>query len=217
MYRKTTKSWITIILLALFITGGYVVYSSFMYNRVKRYSQPQGRVFTVYRGDISFGINGSGVIQESPAMNVVIGVRSLDINKIKIGQEARIWVNQMSTAFDAEVSSISSGPRLANGGTLFDTTVTVKNNSNIKKGMTAEVQIVLTTKRNVLAIPAQAVQEDANGDKYVWILPSTWEKDNSEDTVPAKRQVKIGLMDERNAEVTDGLLENEKVVIQPQL
>ncbi len=68
----------------------------------------------------------------------------------------------------------------------------------LKPGMTARVRIILAEKRNVLAVP-----KDALIDGHVFV---------AKDSVVEKRAVQTGLIGDSKAEITSGLGENEVVV-----
>jgi len=68
----------------------------------------------------------------------------------------------------------------------------------LKPGMTARVRIILAEKRNVLAVP-----KDALIDGHVFV---------AKDSVVEKRAVQTGLIGDNKAEITSGLGENEVVV-----
>lgn len=213
MARSSSKVLITALVFVFLAAGGYVVYKSSIDRRATPKDQPvKGEVFTVQNIDISVGINGAGVITGTPA-KTVIGVKAQDISKVKIGQGAQIWVSQASSAYNGSIVDISNSPRNTGNGEVYDVIIAIKNGGPLKEGATTEVQIPLNSKKNVLAVPAQALVKGVNGNEFVWVLPETWTTERADSVWPIKRYVKVGLLDERNAEIIEGLQENERIIL----
>ena len=81
----------------------------------------------------------------------------------------------------------------------------LKEQEEVKSGMTANIDILTATAENVLAIPQRAIVSK-NGGKYVLVLDAN---NNTEE-----REVKTGLRDANgNMEIVQGLNEGEKIVL----
>lgn len=75
----------------------------------------------------------------------------------------------------------------------------------LKPGMTAQVELAMPERDNVLAVPSEAVTSD-DGEDVCFVI-------RGEDV--ERRQVKLGQVTEDLAEVTHGLREGEQVVLNP--
>ena len=84
-------------------------------------------------------------------------------------------------------------------------TVGVKNVEDriLRPEMTANVSIILETRKNVLSIPTSAITREA-GQRYVTVL---------EDGNQARRKIKIGWKHGGYTEIINGLREGEQVVV----
>jgi HlyD family secretion protein len=76
---------------------------------------------------------------------------------------------------------------------------------DLKPGMTAEVEILIDERKNVLTVPIQCAV-DQGGKQYCWRLVNG---------VPEKTEVRLGLGDDRNIEVRAGLNEGDVVLQNP--
>lgn len=112
-------------------------------------------------------------------LNVVVAVDELDIPKVKIGQKARVKVDAFpDMVFEGEVIKIADIGQSSGGGvTTFDVTISIKDPGDIRIGMSATAEIQVESKKGVVLIPIEAVQE-RNGEKYVIMASSPSQKES---------------------------------------
>ncbi|MDN5277079.1 MAG: HlyD family secretion protein [Clostridiales bacterium] len=121
-------------------------------------------------------------IVDPAQLNVVVAVDELDIPKVKIGQKARVKVDAFpDMVFEGEVIKIADIGQSSGGGvTTFDVTISIKDPGDIRIGMSATAEIQVESKKGVVLIPIEAVQE-RNGEKYVLVASSSLQnKEESE-------------------------------------
>jgi len=137
-------------------------------------------------------------------------VDEIDVGKLKEGMPARIKVGALPDAkVDGRVYKISPKSKTAEGATLFDVEITLLPAPGVvlRSGYSANADIVVREKENVLLIPERLVTF-ADGKSTVEI-PGVGEGE------AVKREIKVGLSDGINVEVADGLKEKESVVERP--
>ena len=137
-------------------------------------------------------------------------VDEIDVGKLKEGMPARIKVGALPDAkVDGRVYKISPKSKTAEGATLFDVEITLLPAPGVvlRSGYSANADIVVREKENVLLIPERLVTF-ADG-------KSTVEIPGVGDGEPVKRTIKVGLSDGLNVEVAEGLKEKESVVERP--
>lgn len=131
-----------------------------------------------------------------------------DIAKVKIGDMAKVTLDAYGNdvIFEAKVVSIDPAETIVEGVPTYKTTLQfTKEDSLIKSGMTANVEISTDSREKVIVIPQRAVIVK-NGDKIVKIL--------TDENVAKEINVKLGLRDSSGyIEVIEGLKEGEKVII----
>ncbi|MCE1165341.1 MAG: efflux RND transporter periplasmic adaptor subunit [Bacteroidetes bacterium] len=144
------------------------------------------------------------VVSDISTVKVNASVPESELNKIGIGDEARVYVSALDETFTGKVIEVGS---LAESTTrTFSVKVELKNpRLTIRPGMTAEVKFISGDKKEVLAIQGDAIMHDVDNSSYVFVV------DEAKKQV-FKRIVTIGRLIGNDIEITSGLNENEIVV-----
>ncbi len=132
-------------------------------------------------------------------------VDETDIGNVRIGQPAKITVDAYpNRSFRGRVIKIASGATMQQNVVTYDTTLSVDNSEELlKPDMTATVEIVVGERRNVLAVPIEAVKTGQRG-QIVNVL-------KGKQAVP--QPVVTGASDESMTEIKSGLREGDVVVL----
>ena len=137
-------------------------------------------------------------------------VDEIDVGKLKEGMPARIKVGAMpDAAVQGTVYKIAPKSKTAEGATLFDVEIALQPGSAVvlRAGYSANADIVVREKADVLLIPERLVAF-SEGKATVEVPPPG-------EGEPVKKEIKVGLSDGMNIEVTDGLKQKEQVVERP--
>ncbi|MDE2141743.1 MAG: HlyD family efflux transporter periplasmic adaptor subunit [Elusimicrobia bacterium] len=135
-------------------------------------------------------------------------ISEMDVLKLREGMEVKVTVDAIPNAtFPAKVSLVSPQAEKDNNGIKsFRVDVALaKNDPRLKPGMTARVDGLLESRRNVLKIPLSAVFEE--GDTSVAYVGEAGSKEK-----PRKVTLKLGLRNETDAELLSGLKAGEKLL-----
>jgi len=144
------------------------------------------------------------VISSFKQTKLEISVDELDINKLRLGQEAVVTVDALPEArLKGEIIGIAYEGTTSNDITRYNVTLAVEYTEGIKGGMSATATIYLDKKENVLRVPAEAVTTQ-NGRSTIQVMVNGQ---------PQIRPVKTGLTTSRWVEIVEGLQEGEEVVI----
>ena len=155
-------------------------------------------------------------------MKIDARVSEADIGKVSAGQSAKFRVDAYpNDVFSGTVTQVRNEPVVTNNVVTYNVVVMTKNDSmKLKPGMSAEVRIVVSDKKNVLRVPTAALRfippsnvpvrerpDELSGDSYVWI-----ELDGGRlGAVP----VKPGSSDGVYTEILEGgLKEGQKVIVE---
>ena len=136
-------------------------------------------------------------------------VDETEVGKIKPGMDLQLSVGAIENdTFHANLTYIAPKGVLENGAVQFEikADVVLKPNEFIRAGYSANADIVLARKNNVMAIREGLLLFDGDT-AYVEV-----------ETVPQKfekRRIKTGLSDGINIEVASGLTINDKIKVQP--
>lgn len=137
-------------------------------------------------------------------------VDEADIGKVYLNQGARIVVESFKDKkFVGKVTKISPMGKEKDNVTTFEVRVSISNPTlELKANMTANAEIILEEKKNVLMIPEAALIYDKDRNASVE-LPEP-KADNGRKKV----SVKLGISNGVKTEITSGLNEKQQVVLQ---
>lgn len=149
-------------------------------------------------------------------LHLISDVGEADIGKIKKGQKTAFRVDAFpGRSFAGKVAQVSNSPKNKNGVVTYDVTCVVENPGlDLKPGMTAEVRILISTKKNALLIPTAALRfippkgsgaSAPEASQAVWTLRSGKLEAIS---------VETGISDDSHTEIAGGVLsEGDKIVV----
>ena len=140
---------------------------------------------------------------------MVVTVDELDIINVQVGQDVEIAMDAITDkTYSGKVSKVSQIGMATSGVTVYDVTLTIDGDSQLKLGMNGTATIRIQEVSNVLLVPITALNS-SRGSSYVWLKSSGAQSDE-----PGVRvEVETGLSDENYAEVLSGLNEGDVVLI----
>jgi HlyD family secretion protein len=137
-------------------------------------------------------------------------VDQADIGKIYLGERARIVVESFKDKkFEGAVTKIAPLGVEKDNVTTFEVRVSIKNpTGELKANMSANAEIILEEKPDVLLVPEGAIVYDKNRNASVEVPDPAMEKGRR--SVP----VKLGISDGVRTELLAGLKPGDKVILQ---
>jgi HlyD family secretion protein len=137
-------------------------------------------------------------------------VDEADIGKVYLGQPARIVVESFKDKkFTGKVTRISPFGKEKDNVTTFEVRVSISNpTGELKANMTANAEILLEEKKNVLMVPESSLIYDKDRSASVE-LPDP-KADNGRKKIP----VKLGISNGVKTEIVSGLTEKQQVILQ---
>lgn len=140
-------------------------------------------------------------------MYVTTSVPEAYIGKVKVGTEVQVELASLGKTYKGKIRQVSSNINPANRS--FSIEVSVPNADNLlRPNQVAKLKIIDYTNPNSIVVPANVIQEDASGDKYVYTVSNI-----SGNTGTAKKVVvKIGQTASNKTEILSGLTSDDKVV-----
>jgi HlyD family secretion protein len=172
--------------------------------------------------DVNVGDAVSSILvlgsQATPIMTIgdvsevyVLGkVDEADIGKVYLNQPARIVVESFKDKkFTGKVTKISPLGKEKDNVTTFEVRVSISNpGGELKANMSANAEILLEEKKNVLMVPEAAMIYDKDRNASVEI------PDPKADNGKKKVSIKIGISNGVKTEVLAGLNEKQQVILQ---
>jgi len=142
-------------------------------------------------------------VAQTDLFRLTLPVPESAVPSVRLGSTVTVRVPALNRNFDGKVSRYADA--VAQDTRTMHTEVDVPNkNGNIVEGMYAEVDLTLSKKNSVLAVPIQAVTR--NGDEASVLVV------NPQDRIE-ERQVRLGLEGAKQVEVVSGLSANERVIV----
>ena len=140
-------------------------------------------------------------------MQVKVGVHESVIDRVRPGLKAIVTLPDRK--LEAEVTTVATVTRPAGWWTgnivKYDTIIRLPSDQGLKPGMSAQVEIILETHKNVLTVPVAAVVETDHGD-FCWVRTARG---------PEQRKLKLGDSNEVFLIVESGLKEDDDVILNP--
>ena len=164
------------------------------------------------------------IVEDTENLIVSTSIGEYDISLIKTGQQVTIKTDSTGDKeFPGTISKIAPAAKrdisgnISSSNVQYDTEVAMKSNdSNIRIGMNVRLTIILNEKKDVFAIPYDAVTTDDSGSKWVSILDTAIEGGRQADTVK-KIKVTTGMETDMYIEIqAPELNEGLKVITSPQ-
>jgi HlyD family secretion protein len=136
-------------------------------------------------------------------------VDETEIGNLKLGQPARIRVETFKDrTFQGKVTQISPMGVERDNVTNFEVRVSIDNPGNeLKANMTANAEIVLEERPNVLLVPEAAIAYDASRKASVDVY------DPSQRTGRRRVPIKVGISNGTRTQVVEGLRAGDRVVL----
>ncbi|MHB1313982.1 MAG: efflux RND transporter periplasmic adaptor subunit [Christensenellales bacterium] len=139
---------------------------------------------------------------------LTVDMDELDIGQIKVDQTAQITADAITgETFEGKVIQISRIGDALNGITTFEVQLSVSKDDRLYAGMNAVATVIADRVENVILIPLELIEEDAQGE-YVYITPGKKEDGSDKQRV----QITTGLSDGIYAQVKTGLSGGDTVI-----
>lgn len=144
------------------------------------------------------------VVASGDAAVVTVAIDEMSVAKLEVGQEAEVTFPALSEKrFSGQVEQVAQEGKSQSGVTTYDVQVRIDRPDGIRAGMTATASIRVDGKEDALLVPVEAVSDSSQG-SVVRVL---------EGDRPRQVVVRIGLRDDRVAEVISGLRPGDRVVL----
>lgn len=147
------------------------------------------------------------ILPDISRMIAELKIHEAFIDKVQIGQLARIKVDAFDTTFTGRVRRVSpvadTASRWGNSDIkLYKTEVEIDGvNTLLRPGMSAEVQVVVAEIDDVLSVPVHSVRRHG-AVPYVWLKTPQG---------PVARQVALGTTNYSFVQITDGLQDGDQI------
>lgn len=153
-------------------------------------------------------------VSDLSTLLIKVDLNQIDVAKVRMGQTVAVTLDALpGKSYEAKVTKIAPASVLPKDAKVdvFPVEATMTKADNlIKPGMTADVRIHIETKPKVLSLPIEAVVKES-GKQYVQKVV----KGEKGQQTTVKTEVKVGVRNDRDVEIVDGLKEGESILIKP--
>ena len=147
-------------------------------------------------------------IDDLSELNVDVQISEVDINKVAVGQQAELTFDAISgKSYTGEVTEVAKVGEDTGSGVDFTVTLRIVDpDQEVRPGMTAAVNIIVTEKKDVLAIPSRAVRT-SDGQRLVFVMRGSSLE---------KIDIEVGAISDTSVEVVSGdIKEGDLIILNP--
>lgn len=140
-------------------------------------------------------------------------VDEIDVGKLSTLMSTRLKIGSLPDAVvTGTLSRIAPQAKEKDNARLFDVEIELDPSKNItlRAGYSATAEVIIREKKDVVTIPERLITFEENGKKAFIEIPA-----DGPQVSPKKVEIKTGLSDGLNIEVTEGLKQGEKVIERP--
>jgi HlyD family secretion protein len=161
------------------------------------------------------GEQASGLVVEMislEGLEVILSVDEIDVGKLAVGQPAMITMETWpEVELNSEISAIAPQANAGSGVVSYDVHLELPESGlPILIGMTANADLLIENRENVLLVPNAAVHPDRTSGTYSVNLVRTYAQGDIQ-TIPV--DVAIGAKDRQYTQIIDGLVEGDEVLM----
>jgi RND family efflux transporter MFP subunit len=157
------------------------------------------------------------IIADLSALVIHSDLNQIDVAKVRLKQDVIVTLDSLpSINYHAKVTKIAPSSIVIQGKDLevfpIEATLLGSSFTDIKPGMTADLNIHIDTKKGVLKLPIEAVTKQ-HGHAYVNLVKQGTSK--GEQPVVDRVEVQTGARNDRELEIRSGLEQGAQVLIKP--
>lgn len=160
------------------------------------------------------------IAQDLKKMQIDSSVVEADIGKIKVDQQVEFTVDAYpDTTFKGSVSQVRNAPIIVQNVVTYDVVINVDNSDlKLKPGMTANVSIIISSKKDVMRItnaalrfrPSERKKTSEQGKKQFEKGQAVWIVENDQ---PKRVRIETGVSDGNYTELVSGDIKEEQELI----
>lgn len=169
-------------------------------------------VFTAKKGDTASSGSSLGTLITKQRI-ATISLNEVDVAKVKVGQKAIITFDAVEDLnITGEVVEVDALGTTSQGVVSYSVKIAFDiQDDRVKPGMSVSVNIILSTKPDVLMVSSSAIKTK-NGGSYVEVLVN--ESSNEAPSGTEQKDIVTGVSNDTMTEIVSGLNEGENVVTQ---
>jgi HlyD family secretion protein len=147
-------------------------------------------------------------------MILAVNVDEVDVAQIAEGQPAHLSFDAIKgEEVDGTVAYIAPSSTNVGGAIAYAVDISFEPGElPVRLGMTADVDIVTASVEDALVVPNQAIESDREAGRY-FVTIDTGRTSPEGEVITERIEVQIGLRDEANTEILEGVEEGQELVL----
>ena len=148
----------------------------------------------------------------SHPLHVDLRLSEHDVAQVQVGQPVKFTIGSLAGwQTDGKVSYVAPAADTTNSGVTYIVRVSFPDNDpKVKIGMTADLEIIIAARQDVLLVPNTALAPKGSG----WMVQGVTTDLLGKTTIESL-DVQIGLSNGAQTEIVDGLSEGKEIVARP--
>lgn len=142
-------------------------------------------------------------------MQVSVKIDEYDIAQVQEGDPVEIYINALDKYYEGKIASISKVATIQNDVSYLEAIVEFEADEAIRSGFSAEVKLIKSDEKGVIALPVSAIEYNADNTAYVRVMD---EEGNMQ-----QKSVSLGVSDGTWVQITEGVTSGDVVYEQPSM
>ena len=157
-------------------------------------------------GELASSTGGGTIVSlvDPNDLRLDVSVDETDVANVAVGRDANVTFDALpGKTFPGKVVSIAPSASVQQGVATYLVSISLKNATGVRPGMTGNADIIYAKHNNALLVPNRAVRTEGNR-RVVTVLDGT---------KSTPHPVTVGVSDDQNTEILSGLKQGDQVVI----
>lgn len=142
-------------------------------------------------------------------MQVSVKIDEYDIAEVNTGESVEIYVNALDRYYEGKIASIAKVATIMNDVSYLEAIVEFEADEAIRSGLSAEVKLIKSDEKGVIALPVSAIEYNVDNTAYVRVM-------DAEGNMQQK-SVSLGVSDGTWVQITEGVASGDVVYEQPSM
>lgn len=142
-------------------------------------------------------------------MQVSVKIDEYDIAQVQEGDPVEIYVNALDKYYEGKIASISRVAIIQNDVSYLEAIVEFDADEAIRSGLSAEVKLIKSDEKGVIALPVSAIEYNADNTAYVRVMDA--------DGNMQQKPISLGVSDGTWVQIVEGVASGDVVYEQPSM
>ena len=163
----------------------------------------------VKKGEYVANSTAVAEVTDLSTMQASIKIDEYDVSKVSTGENVQIYINALDKTYEGKIASIAKKATIQNDISYLEAVVEFDTNDAVSSGLSAEIKLIKSDEKGVMALPVDVIEYDVDNSSYVLV--------KGDDGVEVKTPVKLGVSDGSYVQILEGLKEDDIILTIPKM